>query len=106
MVRASSGDIDIYQMPLALFGSTDTRAIVNVAIVDDNVSEDQEVFQLVLIISPSLQEIGIAKGTPSVADALIVDDDGNCVVFCILNIFKQYKCVCSQTLALSYEFSI
>ena len=76
-------------MPLALFGPTDTSAIVYVTITDDNVSEDQEMFQLVLNISPSLQEIGIAKGTPSVVDALIIDDDGNCEVFCMLNIVKQ-----------------
>ena len=73
---ATDKDINIFQMPLALFGPTDNHAVVNVTIIDDDAVEDEEVFQLQLMISSSLQEIGIMKGTPNVAEALIVDNDG------------------------------
>jgi len=73
---ATDKDFDTLQIPLALFGSTDSRAIVNVTITDDYVVEDEEVFQLQLILSSFLQEIGITKGMPNVAEAFIVDDDG------------------------------
>jgi len=63
-------------MPLALFGPTDSHATVDFMITDDNIVEDEEVFQLQLILSLSLQEIGITKGMPNVAEALIVDNDG------------------------------
>ena len=66
----------MFQMPLALFGPTDNHAVVNVTIIDDDAVEDEELFQLQLMISSSLQEIGIMKGTPNVAEALIVDNDG------------------------------
>jgi len=77
VVRANSGDIDISQMPFALFGPTDTHAIVNVTITDDDVGEDQEEFQLLLIIAPYFVVLGIEKGTPYVADVAIIDNDGN-----------------------------
>ena len=76
MPSATDKDFDTLQMPLALFGPTDSHAIANVTITDDYVVEDEEVFQLQLILSSSLQEIGIMKGMPNVAEALIVDDDG------------------------------
>jgi len=65
-------------MPLALFGPTDTHAIVNVTITDDDVVEDHEVFQLQLVTSTSLEELGIKTGTPNITDAVIVDNDGGC----------------------------
>ena len=65
-----------FQIPQAFFGPTDKYAIVNVTITDDDVVEDHEVFELKLTISSSLQEIGITKGTPSIAQGVIVDDDG------------------------------
>ena len=65
-----------FQTPQALFGPTDKYAIVNVTITDDDVVEDHEVFELKLTTSSSLQEIGITKGTPSIAQGVIVDDDG------------------------------
>jgi len=92
VVRASSSDIDVSQIPLALFGPNDTHATVNVTIIDDNVAEDQEVFQLLLIIAPSVEELGIEKGTPYVADVLIVDDDGKYVYcMCCLPIMSSVK---------------
>lgn len=49
--------------------------IVNVSIFDDNLVENNEMFQLLIDLPSSAETLGITKGTPNIADALIIDDD-------------------------------
>ena len=74
---ASDEDIDSTQMLLASFGPNDITSVVNVSIVDDNIVEDQEIFQLLLVVPSPAENIGITAGSPHVANAVILDNDGN-----------------------------
>lgn len=62
-------------MLLASFGSKDTTVTVNVSIFDDDLVENNEVFQLSIDLPPSTEKLGILKGTSHIADAVIINDD-------------------------------
>lgn len=74
-------------MLLVSFGLADTTVTINVSIFDDDLVENNEVFQILIDISP---EFGIMKGTPHIADAIIIDDDSKLLH---LNIFA---CCCEM----------
>ncbi|XP_065911234.1 extracellular matrix protein 3-like [Dysidea avara] len=62
-------------MLLASFGPNDITSVVNVSITDDNIVEDQEMFQLLLIVPSPAENVGITAGSPHVANAVILDND-------------------------------
>ena len=67
-------------MLLASFGPNDITSVVNVSIIDDNVVEDQEMFQLLLVVPSPAENVGITAGSPHVANAVILDNEGKNVL--------------------------
>ena len=74
-LAASDEDFDSSQMLLASFGPADTAVTVNVSIFEDRLVENNEMFELFIDLPLSTEILGITKGTPHIADVVIIDDD-------------------------------
>ena len=64
------------------FPASQTRAEYNITIVDDNVIEDEESFQLLLFIPEVLTSIGVQYGPNTAATVTIMEDNGELVELC------------------------
>ena len=64
------------------FAAGETRKEFNVTIVDDNVIEDMESFQLSLSITDDIISKGVQLGPNAAATVTIMDNDGELIELC------------------------
>ena len=77
MPVSSQGGVDFVSEQFQLnFPAGERRANFNVTIVDDNVIENMESFQLLLSIPNDLTSKGVQVGPNSAATVTITDNDG------------------------------
>ena len=77
MPVSSQGGVDFVSEQFQLnFPAGERRANFNVTIVDDNVIENMESFQLLLSIPNDLTSKGVQVGPNSAATVTIMDNDG------------------------------
>ena len=77
MPVSSQGGADLVSEQFELnFPAGETRADFNVTILDDNVVENTESFQLLLSIPNNLTSKGVQVGPNSAATVTIMDNDG------------------------------
>ena len=77
MPVSSQGGADFVSQQFQLnFPAGETRADFNVTIIDDNVIENTESFQLLLSIPNNLTSKGVQVGPNAEATVTIMDNDG------------------------------
>ena len=85
IVSFSSPVGDDYQSVMQLqleFAAGETRREFNVTIVDDNVIESMESFQLLLSITSDIISKGVQLGPNATATVTIKDNDGELIELC------------------------
>ena len=95
MPVSSQGGADFVSEQFQLnFPAGETRAEFNVNILDDNVVENTESFQLRLSIPNNLTSKGVQVGPNAASTVTIMDGDGELVELftCMLHMSMKYYC--------------
>ena len=92
---SSQGGVDFVSEQLELnFPAGERRVEFNVSILDDNVVENTESFQLLLSIPNNLTSKGVQVGPNAASTVTIMDNDGELVELftCMLHMSMEYYC--------------